>query len=589
MPAETTEPTLNARVAYAFCKFSGGYWRGPTAARAWGLTLGLALCLAASTAVTVALNQWNRSFFDALETKNVSAFSQATVTVAVIVALMAAVGVGIVLTRETLQVRWREWLIDQLLKRWLGERRFYHLAAARTEPANPEYRIADDTRWAVEHLTDLAIGLVIAVLNAATFISVLWTVGGAYTLSLGTSSVTIPAYMVLVALAYGTLMSILMIRVGWRLPGVVYAKNEREGDFRFAMMRLRENAESVAVMSGHQAEQTILRRMFDRVVSSWTQVISKHGHLTWITNTTGPLLQNQIVPLLFAAPKYLSGELTLGQVTQLAGAFVIVQGAISWIVDNFSRFSEWYASAKRIMDIIEACDDLDRKQAAAGAGISYEASADPGLSLARLAVRDPFGKPVISHINLMARPGSSTLVSGETSVGKSSLVRAVAGLWTEGEGAIRIPDDARVMIVPQKPYVPLGTLRETLAYPETGQPIADETLRSALARVGLAALGDELDVDSRWDQRLSNGERQRLAIARVLAQAPDLILLDDALSALDATAQGELIRAVRTALPKATLISLGQTLPPPRLYDQVVNMTRSGIAATIHIRERETT
>ena len=196
---------------------------------------------------------------------------------------------------------------------------------------------------------------------------------------------------------------------------------------------------------------------------------------------------------------------------------------------------------------------------------------------------------MISHINLMARPGSSTLVSGETSVGKSSLVRAVAGLWTEGEGAIRIPDDARVMIVPQKPYVPLGTLRETLAYPETGQPIADETLRSALARVGLAALGDELDVDSRWDQRLSNGERQRLAIARVLAQAPDLILLDDALSALDATAQGELIRAVRTALPKATLISLGQTLPPPRLYDQVVNMTRSGIAATIHIRERETT
>ena len=585
----TTEPTLNARVAYAFCKFSGGFWRGPTAARAWGLTLGLALCLAASTAVTVALNQWNRSFFDALETKNVSAFSQATITVAVIVALMAAVGVGIVLTRETLQVRWREWLIDQLLKRWLGERRFYHLAAARTEPANPEYRIADDTRWAVEHLTDLAIGLVIAVLNAATFISVLWTVGGAYTLSLGASTVMIPAYMVLVALAYGALMSILMVRVGWRLPGVVYAKNEREGDFRFAMMRLRENAESVAVMSGHHAEQTILRRMFDRVVASWTQVISKHGHLTWITNTTGPLLQNQIVPLLFAAPKYLSGELTLGQVTQLAGAFVIVQGAISWIVDNFSRFSEWYASAKRIMDIIEACDELDRKQATAGVGICFDASRDPGLSLARLAVRDPFGKPVISNINLTARPGSSTLVSGETSVGKSSLVRAVAGLWTDGEGAIRIPDDARVMIVPQKPYVPLGTLRETLTYPDTGRPIADDALRSALERVGLTGLGDELDVDTRWDQRLSNGERQRLAIARVLAQQPDVILLDDALSALDAAAQGELIRAVRGALPKAILISLGQTLPPAGLHDQVVNMTRSGIAATIHMREREKT
>ena len=188
---------------------------------------------------------------------------------------------------------------------------------------------------------------------------------------------------------------------------------------------------------------------------------------------------------------------------------------------------------------------------------------------------------------MTAKPGSSTHIAGETSVGKSTLVRAVAGLWTRGEGTIRLGAEARVMIVPQKPYLPLGTLRETLAYPDLGSPPATSAMVAALDRAGLAALTPDLDIETRWDLRLSNGERQRLAIARVLAQQPDVIFLDDALSALDATAQGDLIRAIRSALPMATLISLGQTLPPSGLHDQVVTMTRGGIAATIHVRDRE--
>ena len=584
-PVPPPESALDPRIAYAFCRFAGGFWRGATAPRAWGLTLGLGAFLAASTGATVALNHWNRWFFDALERKDVAAVSQAAFSLAVIVAGMAAIGVGIVLTRETLQVRWRQWLIERLLERWLGERRFYHMSATRTEPANPEYRIADDTRWATEPLTDLGIGLVIAVLNATAFISILWSVGGAYVLTIGNSTLTIPAYMVFVALAYGIVMSLLMLWIGRPMPSLVYTKNEREGDFRFALMRLRENAESVALMSGHKGEQAVLGRMFERVVGSWLLLVRRHGHVTWITNASGPLIP--IVPLLFAAPKYLAGDLSLGQVTQLAGAFIAVQGAISWVVDNFNRIAEWYASARRVMDIVDACDAVDAAQAGIVRSIAFEPNAAPGVGLARLAIEDPFGKPIIGKIQLTAKPGSGTHIAGETSIGKSTLVRAAAGLWTRGSGEIRIASDARVMILPQKPYLPLGSLRETLAYPDLGS-LPDETvILAALDRVGLSALAPDLDIEARWDLRLSNGERQRLAIARVLAQQPDVIFLDDALSALDATAQGDLIRAIRTALPMSTLISLGQTLPPSGLHDQVVTMTRNGVAATIHIRDRE--
>ena len=607
MPNTTTSPqspALDARLALAFCRFSGGYWRGATARQALGLTLGLAMFLALGTAAGLALNLWLRWFFDAVEKKDFSAFGQAAspslrwffdvasmvgispfgqalLVVGLIIAAMAAIGVGIVITRETLQVRWRAWLIDRLVGLWVGERRFYQLNASRTEPANPEYRIADDTRWAVEHATDLAIGLVIAVLNAATFISVLWTVGGSYQLSLGTGSVTIPAYMVLVAIGYGALMSVIMMRVGWRLPGIVYAKNEREGDFRFAMMRLRENAESVALMSGHVAEQSILRRMFDQVVQSWVLVIRKHGHLTWITNSTGPLLQNQIVPLLFAAPKYLSGELSFGQVMQLAAAFVIVQGAISWIVDNFNRLSECYASAKRIMDIVEACEAADAARATQGPTIVFEAGPDSGLDITDLTVHDPFGAPVLAGVALAARPGATLHISGDTSAGKSTLARALAGLWTRGEGRIRLPNDARVMVLPQKPYLPLGSLADAIAYPETDRAVSDAGMRRVLADVGLAHLGDRLADFIRWDQQLSNGERQRLGIARLLLHKPGVVVLDDALSALDEAAEIALVRRLRSALPETIIISLGQTQPPAGLYDDVLALQRRDGMSTV--------
>ncbi len=563
---------LDPRVVAAFGRFAGGFWQGASAPRAWALTVALAVCLLLSTAATVAMNHWNRWFFDSLEARDVGAVTNSVAAFALIVAVMAAIGVGIVLARETLQVRWRAWIVEQLLARWLGHRRFYHLNVTGKEPPNPEYRISDDTRWATEPLVDLGIGLLSAVAGAAAFISILWTVGGALTLELGSGGAfTIPAYMVWVALAYGAIASGLMMWVGAPLVGYVGRKNEAEGHFRFGMMRVRDNAESVALMNGGRYEQAILGRSYDSVVARWMAIVWRHGHLTWITNSVGPM--KPIVPLLFAAPKYLSGDLTLGQVTQLAAAFIEVQIAISWVVDNYNRVAEWYASGKRVMDVVEACDGIDGEMPKAPEKAA--AAAGAALALNGVAVSDGNGRMLVSPASLTVEHGEAVHVSGDSSTGKSVLVRVLTGLWPCAQGSVTAPDNRCVMVLPQKSYLPLGSLKGALLYPEPDSALSDAQLADALQRVGLAALLPRLDEVARWDQVLASGERQRLAIARVLLHKPQLVILDDALSALEASAQDTLLARLKGDLPGLSIVSFGQLPAPDGRHDRQLVLHRN--------------
>ena len=570
---------LDPRVVGAFGKFAGGFWRGETRLSAWTLTLGLGGFLILSTAATVAMNHWNRWFFDSLEARDVEAFTSSILVFALIIVAMAAIGVGIVLTRETLQVRWRAWIVERLVERWLGNQRFYHLNVTGKEPPNPEYRISDDTRWATEPLVDLGIGLVLAVVGAAAFISILWTVGGSITFDLaGTGPITIPAYMVWLALAYGVIASGLMLWVGAPLVGYVGRKNEAEGYFRFGMMRIRDNAESVALMNGARYEQAILGRFYQTVVARWMAIVWQHGHLTWITNASGPMIP--VVPLLFAAPKYLAGELTLGQVTQLAAAFVQVQIAISWVVDNYNRVAEWYASARRVMDIVTACDAVDQ-EIPVQARTKLLDAAGASVSLHDVAIADGSGRPLISAANLAVEPGEAVHISGESSTGKSVLVRVLAGLWPRACGTIHVPDGARVMITPQKSYLPLGSLKGALFYPEPDLAVGNDRLAAALERVGLGALAARLDEVARWDQVLANGERQRLAIARLLIHKPQVVILDDALSALEEPVQATLLARLKSDLPGATIVSLGQRPAPDGQHDRHFALERNAHGAVL--------
>jgi vitamin B12/bleomycin/antimicrobial peptide transport system ATP-binding/permease protein len=569
---------LDPRVVAAFGRFAGGFWRGASARRAWTLTLGLAACLLLSTAATVAMNYWNRWFFDSLQKGDVAAVTSSVAVFAVIIAVMAAIGVGIVLARETMQVRWRAWVVEQLLARWLDNRRFYHLNITGKEPPNPEYRISDDSRWATEPLVDLGIGLLLAVAGAAAFISILWTVGGSLTVRLGADATfTIPAYMVWLALAYGVLASGLMMWIGAPLVGYVGRKNEAEGYFRFGMMRVRDNAESVALMNGGRYEQAALGRSYDHVMARWMAIVWRHGHLTWITNSVGPM--KPIVPLLFAAPKFLAGELTLGQVTQLAAAFVEVQIAISWVVDNYNRVAEWYASGKRVMDVVEACDGIDGEIPKPAARPPKEGGS--ALALDGVAVNDGNGRQLIANASFAAAPGDTVHISGESSTGKSVLVRVLAGLWPSTRGTVAAPESGCVMIVPQKSHMPLGPLKSALLYPEPDLPIGNDKLADVLRRVGLEALEPRLDEVARWDQVLANGERQRLAVARVLLHRPQVAVLDDALSALEDEAQETLLARLKSDLPGSVIVSLAQRPAPDGRHDRQLALERTADGAVL--------
>ncbi len=580
---------LDRRVIMAFARLTGGFWRGDGSRRAWLITFALIACLSLSIAATLAMNHWNRWFFDALAAKDGATLVRAVGVLGLIVASMAAVGVGIVRSRETLQVRWREWVTRQLIDRWLDRQRFYHLGLTRTEPANPEYRISDDTRWATEILVDCGIGLFLAVIGAATFISILWSVGGSLTVPLGGSSITIPAYMVLAALAYGIVASTLMLRVGRPLIGSVVTKNEAEGHFRFALMRVRDNAESIALSNGAADEKKIAGRLYDTLVGRWLAIVRQHGNLTWITNASGPL--KPIFPLLVATPKYLSGELSLGEVMQLAAAFVEVQVAISWVVDNYNRIADWYASARRIVEITDAADAIDQRLAApetVAPRLTLATSADSALRLADLTITDAHGAPLVSHVDITARPGEHLVVSAPSGGGKTSLVRAVAGLWPWGMGRIERPADANLLVIPQRPYVPATSLRSALHYPSSPKKVDEARYGACLRRVGLAGLVARLDETVRWDHALSNGELQRLAVARILVQRPDIVILDEALGAIDEASRQDLLQAIADALPRTSVLSFTQNPPPDRAGSRHIDLAaprpaRSAAATDLRI------
>ncbi len=340
------------RVVRRFWHLTTGFWAN-SSRRAWLLTFGLAFCLLANVAIQFTVNTWNRWFFNALEDREGKVLLELVALFGVLFLLVAAVGVGIVWTRETLQVRWREWVTRALVERWFATGGYRRLAERGIEPANPEYRIADDVRMALEPIVDFAIGLLSALLGAATFLGVLWSIGG----SLHAGGVTIPAYMVLAAIAYGACASLLMMHVGRPLVRRVGARNEAEASLRFALTRVR--TEAAAIDDGFRArdEQAGLGETYDRVVRRWLAVVRQNARITWITNGSGALIP--VVPLLLAAPKFLAEELSLGEVVQIVAAFVQVQVAISWIVDNYRRIAECYASVRRVVELADAIDTLD--------------------------------------------------------------------------------------------------------------------------------------------------------------------------------------------------------------------------------------
>ena len=567
-------PPSDWQVTKSFARLTGGFWRGGTAGRAWLWSLTLASAIILSVFANVTVNRWNGWFFDALEKRDGESALIAMAVFPVLVLIAAGLGVIILISRETFQVHWRAYVTGKLADGWIGERRFYRLGLSGYEPANPEYRIADDVRWATEPVVDFAIGLLSAVITAITFIGILWSIGGSLSVEAHGVPFEIPAYMVLAAIIYAVLVSGLITWVGRPLPRLIAARNEGEARLRFSLMRIRDHGETIALSRAETGERRAVAATYDTLVTRWLAMIRQRGRLTWITNGSGALVP--VVPLLLAAPKYLSGEMSLGDVVQVAAAFVAVQNAFNWVLDNFMRIAEWLASARRVDELAVALGAIEA--GAAESDIVVLASEDGGLRLDELTLTDRDGRTLLADVSTALPAGATLHVAGELGHGKAALIQAVAGLWPWGHGAVALPDGARIAVLPQHLHLSEGSLRAALD-PIGGH--SDDEADAVLRHYGLSGLVSQIDLARDWDKALTTGDRQRLALARAELAKPDILVLDEATSGLEIEAALELLSRLRVARPQAVMLLIGQSPGFSEAADHHLTMRRTGGVARI--------
>jgi putative ATP-binding cassette transporter len=508
--------------------------------------VGLALML---VWLEVQFNTWNREFYNTFESKDQAEFYRQLGKFTLLAVLYIVLQVYRQYYQQMLMIEWRAWMTDRYLGAWLKDRSYYRLQLLDKGTDNPDQRIADDLNIFVDLTLTLALGLLSAVVTLVSFIGILWIISGPLTVA----GIEIPGYMVWVAVLYSLAATWLTHLIGRPLIQIGFDQQRFEANFRFALIRLRENAEGVALYRGEAGELANFRGRFASVIANWWEKMLKNKQLTWFTSFYGQVAI--IFPFVVGAPRFFSGKTPLGELFQIASAFGQVQGSLSWFLNAYTSFANWKATVDRLTSFTEA---LERARAEAGRLDGERAEgAQPDLSLDRLELALPQGKPLLAPATLLLKQGESVLVTGPSGAGKSTLFRALAGIWPYWKGKIALPRGAKLLFLPQKPYLPIGSLKHAVCYPEEGPAITDEAAREALAEVGLAHLSPDLAREENWALLLSGGEQQRLAFARALLNRPDWLFMDEATAALPEEDQAALYRLLARKLPATTLVSIG--------------------------------
>jgi vitamin B12/bleomycin/antimicrobial peptide transport system ATP-binding/permease protein len=556
-----------------FWQSAAGFWGAAGGRRSRLLTGAILLLILLTLTVSYGMNIWNRAIFDALEQRDATTVFFLSMVYFPLLAASVCLVVAQVYARMATQRRWREWLTHHLLDRWLINGRYYQLHLVHGDHKNPEYRIADDIRLATDSPVDFATGVITAVLSAATFIAVLWTIGGSLSLSVAGFEITIPGFLVVAAVAYAVLASGSMVFIGHRFVTVSENKNQSEAELRYVLTRLSENGESIAVLGGEDEERDAVDKSLTMVLRRWRDICFQTMRTTIVSQSSSYIAP--VLPIILCAPKFLDGTMSLGEVMQAASAFTIVQAAFNWLVDNYPRLADWTASAVRVSSLMVSLDNLERAESGDGIGrIERGDAMGAALRLTNLSVTLDDGTEVVKDAEVVIAPGERVLVTGESGTGKSTLVRAIAGLWPWGKGSIQVESNAKMFLMPQRAYIPAGSLRRAATYPEPADSKKINEVAKALKQVGLGHLVDRLDEEAPWDQTLSGGEKQRLAFARILLHRPDIIVLDEATSALDPDSQDKLMELLTKELNATTIVSVGHRPELEAFHNRKITLER---------------
>lgn len=553
MPVDQTNraPVVPAGPAFwsAFWSLAKPYWVSDGRRR--GVIL--LACVVGFTLVlvwtAVQFNDWNKGFYDTFEHKDKLGFYLELGRFAVLAVLFIVLAVYKQYLQQMLMIEWRAWLTERYLSGWLEGQAYYRMQLLARGTDNPDQRIADDLNIFVDLTLTLSLGLLSAVVTLVSFVGILWSISGALLIA----GVSIPGYMVWVALIYAIAGTWLTHLIGKPLIGMNFQRQRYEADFRFSLVRLRENSEGVALYGGEDGEHANFSARFSNVIGNWWAIMLKQKQITWFTSFYGQLAI--IFPFVVSAPRYFSGGAPLGTIFQTASAFGQVQSALSWFIEAYQSFAVWKATVDRLTGFSRSLERA-RVQAAQLDGERVEGEGT-GLSMEQLSLGLPQGETLLAKTSLRLVPGENVLITGPSGSGKSTLFRALAGIWPYWKGRIELPKGASRLFLPQKPYLPIGTLRQAIAYPARAESFSDVEMREVLAAVGLRALGADLDREENWAQVLSGGEQQRVAFARALINKPAWLFMDEASAALPEAAQRELHDLLRERLPQTTVVSIG--------------------------------
>jgi putative ATP-binding cassette transporter len=520
--------------------------------------------------LNVKFNSWYNTFYNALQNKDWNVFIYQLGVFSILAAAFIVTAVYQLYLQQWLQIRWRRWLTKRYLGRWLEQGTHYRMRLKGDQADNPDQRIADDIRQFINSSLDIGIALLGSIVTLVSFVVILWNLSAATPLMIGSKSFEVPGYLVWAALIYAIIGTWVTHLVGRPLVKLNFDQQRYEADFRFSLVRLRENAEQVTLLSGEEAEEGRLRDRFANVVRNWYGIMHRTKRLTFLT--AGYNQVAIIFPFLVVSPVYFFGAMTLGGLMQVASAFGQVQSSLSFFVTAYTNIADWKAVLDRLAGF-EASIDWARGLDQTAPRVELISDGGDALHVEDLAVSVPSGQEIVRVKDFSIELGERVLVTGPSGSGKTSLFRALGGVWPFGEGSIRIPKGANLLVLPQRPYLPLGTLRGALAYPGPENSFTPKEIDEVIDAVGLSDLRDELDVTAYWADKLSGGEQQRLSIARALLQKPDWLFLDEATSALDEPAESELYRLLLTRLPNAAIVSIGHRSSLIQFHDRFFELS----------------
>ena len=529
------------------------YFRSSERVRACALLAAVVGAEVGLVYVAVLTNQWNARFFNALEARHWGNITSELIVFCFIVFAAILAGMSQYYFGQRLQINWRRWLTENYLSIWMAQGRHYRVRFVDTTIDNIHLRIANDVYLFVQRTHELGTGLLGSIGALVTFAFILWGLSAITPLPLFGVDLAFPGYLVLTALLYAGIGTLLAHWIGWRLINLNFNQQRYESDFRFAIVRAADHSEPVAMMRGEAVEREEMRGRFSNLVNNWTKLVVRQTRLTGFISGYGNI--SAVFPTLIVSPAYMIGAIPLGILVQAANAFQRVEGAFAFCIGAYSKLAEWKAIMDRLSQMETAMSKVDAHTNDAGT-IAVKVGQGEDFSATNIIARMPSGAEIARMPAQSFAPGEHALITGPSGAGKSSLFRALTGLWPPGEGTVTLPRNHDVLVMPQRPYFPLGKLRQSITYPTPAEDVPDLQIRAALSDVGLGHFAGRLDEEADWSVMLSGGEQQRVAFARALLRAPAVLLFDEPVAALDDAAGRELYRLLIERLPRTIILSI---------------------------------